>query len=66
MPLLPDCHIHRYFVPGDTNVFTGPSAWRVENPTHLPLVAWRARALLKDSFFSCHYNPYFKHYISNL
>jgi hypothetical protein len=24
MPLLPDCHVQRYFAPGDTNVFTGP------------------------------------------
>ena len=25
MPLLPDCHVQRYFAPGDTNVFTGPT-----------------------------------------
>ncbi len=24
MPLLPDCHVQRYFAPGGTNVFTGP------------------------------------------
>jgi hypothetical protein len=27
MPLLPDCHVQRYFAPGDTNVFAGPN-WR--------------------------------------
>jgi hypothetical protein len=33
MPLLHDCHAPRYFAPGDTNVFAGPSWFRCYTAT---------------------------------